>query len=758
MAAAAALPSPDLEAIRRVVDAARAQGRTSLLEPEALAVLEAAGIPVPAWRFVPEGAAVGPSDLAGLPGDRCVVRAVAPDLAHKTEVGGVAIVDRDVAAVEEAMAAMAGRIGSGLVGFVIAAFVAHDAGIGGELLVALRWTDDFGPIVAVGAGGVAAEALAADLRPGRDLGIVAPGVTPPDDVAGALREATAARLATTPHRGAPARLPVDRLLGLVERLAVLGAALSPADVLECELNPVAVTDAGPVALDVLVTLGDGSAPGRAPRPIDRIARILEPASIALIGVSRDMNLGHTILDNLVRAGFPRDRIVVVKPGVDELDGTRCVPDIAALPAKVDLFIVAVSAEQAPEVVTEVIERGLAESFIVIPSGFAETEAGRIRARRLRGAIDAARASPDGGPVLNGGNCLGVRSHPGRIDTLFIPARKMPPGDQPVPLALITGSGAFAVTRLSRLGRLEPRFVITIGNQMDLTAGDYLTYLLDDPEVRVVGVYLEGFAPLDGSRFLEAARAFRDSGRAVVLYRAGRTDEGARASASHTASIAGDAAVARTLARQAGVAWAETPGEFDDLVRTFLLLDGRPAAGRRLGAVTNAGSECVTISDHLGSLELADLSPATRRRLEAIVGPTGIEEVVDVHHPIDLTPIGNGPIYEAVAGTLLDAAEVDIALVGIVPVTDTLETLAGGPGTAGNGSDEDPDATDAVAPRLVRLFGRTRKPWVAVVDAGSLYDPFVRVLEDGGIPTFSTADAALRALAAFCDVTIRRSAG
>lgn len=752
MTAPTAPAPPDIDRIRSIVDVARAQGRSALLEPEALRLLEAAGVQVPRWRAVPAGTSVQLDDLVDLPGDRVVVRAVAPGLAHKTEVGGVVVVPREPAAVEAAMRAMADRIES-VISFVIAEFVAHDSRPGGELLVALRWTDDFGPMVAVGAGGLAAEALASDLRPGRELAIVAPAITPSDGTLDALREAMAPRLATVPLRGQPPRLSPDRLVALVERLVALGAVLSPAEILEVELNPVAVTPAGPVALDVLVTLGDGRSTGRAPRPIARIGRLLAPRSIAIVGVSRRMNLGHTILDNVVRAGFPREHLVVVKPGAEEIDGCRCVPDVASLPGRVDVFVVAVSADQAPDVVAEVIERDLAETFIVIPSGFAETEAGADRARRLRRALETARARPDGGPVLNGANCLGVRSRPGHIDTFFVPTRKLPPGDRPVPLALITGSGAFAVTRLSRLGRLDPRYVITIGNQMDLTAGDYLAHLVDDPGVRVAGVYVEGFAPLDGARFLQAARAFRESGRAVVLYRAGRTVEGAQASASHTASIAGDAVVARALARQAGVAWAETPAEFDDLLRTFLLLDGRPAAGRRLGAVTNAGSECVTIADHLGSLVLADLGSATRRRLEAIVGPTGIEDVVDIHHPIDLTPIGNGRIYEDVARTLLEADEVDVGLVGIVPVTDTLESL--GPEVGG---DEDPGASDAVAPRLVRLFQATHKPWVAVVDAGPLYDPFVGILEDGGVPTFRTADAALRSLATYCDVTGPRPTG
>jgi acyl-CoA synthetase (NDP forming) len=757
-----ALPEPtppDLVAIRAITAAARDEGRTALTEPEGLALLAAAGIAVPAWRFVRAGdAAAGdlpgnlPGDLpGGRPGDLTVVKAVAAGLAHKTEVGGVSIVPGDRASVAVAIAGMRERLARhGVVpdGFLVAEHVRHDQDIGGELLVSLRWADDMGPIVSVGAGGIDTEGLAADLRPGREIAIVSPTLTPRGDVAAVLQATTAVRLATTPRRGRPARLDIDRLVEAVDRLLAVGEGLAPQDILEIEINPAAVTADGLVALDVLVNLGRGPGPPLPPRPLHKLGRVLEPRSIAIVGVSRGANLGRVILANLLREGYPSDRILIIKPGVREIDGVRCVPELASLPGKVDLLVVALSAAQAPDFVAEVVQRDAAEGLIVIPSGFEETAAGGERAERMRDALARARATGDGGPLVNGGNCLGIRSRPGGYDTLFVPAWKLPSGDVPAPIALITGSGGFAVTRMSRLGRLDPRYVITIGNQMDLTAGDYLTHLADDPSVRVIGVYLEGFRPLDGARFLEAANRIRAQGRAVVLYRAGRTAAGARASASHTASIAGDATITRELARQAGVALADTPAAFDDLVRTFTLLDGRWPSGRRLGAVTNAGSECVTIADHLGPLSMAAFADDTRARLGSVLVPTGISSVVDTNNPIDLTPIGDAQIYETVARIVLGAEEVDLGIVGIVPIADTIEALERGPGHP-----EDLDRPGAIADRLAAVWRETAKPWVASVDAGPQYDAFAERLDTAGIPTFRTADAATRALAAVCEVAL-----
>ena len=734
----------DLNAVRAIVGRARATGRTTLLEPEGLALLAAAGIALPRWRFVTDETMVDDALLGAIPGDHVVVKVVSDRVRHKTEVGGVAVVPRDPAAVRTAMGAMGARLRERPEGFTIAEFVAHDAGPGDELLLSLRWTDDLGPVVAVGAGGVLTEALAADLRPGREISIVSPTLTPPDAVGTALAGSTAVRLATTPLRGQPPRLSTAHLVDAVTRLMNL-AELTPDDLLEVEINPAAVTPDGLVALDILVTLGDGPRPGRAPRPLHKVALLLAPRSIAIVGVSSGSNPGRVILGNILREGFDPAGVIVIKPGTEEIDGVRCVPDLASLPGKVDLFVIVLPAPATPAFVAEVVERDLAESMIVIPGGLEETEGGGALAARMRAALADARGRHTGGPVINGGNCLGIRSRPGRYDTLFIPQRKLPPGTRPAPVALVTGSGAFAITRLSRMAPLDPRYVITVGNQMDLTVGDFLTHLADDPEVRVFGVYLEGFARLDGLRFLEAAARITASGRRVVLYRAGRTAAGASASASHTAAIAGDATVTRELARAAGVTIAETPAAFDDLVRTFTLLDGRPARGRRLGAASNAGSECVTIADHAGSLELAQFSPETEARLRAILEPAGIVSVVDLHNPLDLTPIANAAITGAVARTILDADEVDAGIVGVVPMTDTIETLPPGPGHG-----EDLDRPGAIVSALAGLWAQTSKPWVCVVDAGSLYGPMIDRLSAAGIPVLSTADAATRALGAWCD--------
>ena len=127
-------------------------------------------------------------------------------------------------------------------------------------------------------------------------------------------------------------MALGRLVEAVERLLALGTLL-PDELLELEVNPAAVTPEGLVALDVLVRLGDGPRPVRAPRPAAGVARLLAPRSIAIVGVSSGSNPGRVILRNVLREGFDPTAVTVIKPGADEIDGVRCVPDLASLPGE-----------------------------------------------------------------------------------------------------------------------------------------------------------------------------------------------------------------------------------------------------------------------------------------------------------------------------------------------------------------------------------------------------------------------------------------
>jgi acyl-CoA synthetase (NDP forming) len=250
--------------------------------------------------------------------------------------------------------------------------------------------------------------------------------------------------------------------------------------------------------------------------------------------------------------------------------------------------------------------------------------------------------------------------------------------------------------------------------------------------------------------VRAVERFVRGGRPVIVYLAGRTAAGAAAAASHTASVAGDFTVARALARSAGAVVADTLDDFEDLVRLFTHLRGRAPQGLRLGAMTNAGFEAVAIADRLGPFTLAELAEPTRAAMDATLAQAKLRGIVATRNPMDVTPLLGDEGYERIVRALLDDPNVDVAVVGCVPMTQALNTLE-----KGDGHGDDVTREGGIVSRLARLWREHCKPWVAVVDAGPLYDPMARALEAAGIPTFRTADRALALFGTWCETARSR---
>jgi len=104
------------------------------------------------------------------------------------------------------------------------------------------------------------------------------------------------------------------------------------------------------------------------RPSEQVRHLLKPHSIAIIGVSEKMNIGHVILNNILGNGFPADKVYVVKPGKKEIEGCMCVPGVKGLPETVDLFVLTIAAEQSLQVIDDIIEFQKARSLIIISGG------------------------------------------------------------------------------------------------------------------------------------------------------------------------------------------------------------------------------------------------------------------------------------------------------------------------------------------------------------------------------------------------------
>jgi acyl-CoA synthetase (NDP forming) len=730
------------------VDSASADGPLDLLEHEVYAVLARAGFDVPRhflWRGPPPVAVAEElaSLLEGLPGDEVVLKIAARGVLHKSDVGGFGSSRRSPSLVRAEAARVWDEVGrrapwaerAGVL--VCERVVPVPASPAAETLVSVKRDPAFGSVIVLGLGGVLTEWYGS-VADGRSTVVLRPG-----RVREGLERAVARRPALavlfTASRRHP-RPPLD-LEAVARRLEALWAEAREFE--ELEVNPLVLTPDGRwVAVDGKARLGPAP-PEVACRPLRKIAQLLHPRSAAVVGASATaLNPGRIILRNLKQAdGLRYGHLHAVHPKEATLDGIPCVARVEDLSETVDLAVVAVPAGGARDAIRSLASSGRAESIILIPGGFAEVGRSDLE-RDIVEALAASRSRPDEGPVLVGGNCLGIVSKR-QYNTFFLPQYKLPfhdaPGDN---LVAISQSGAYLVSLTSNLdGIVYPRASISFGNQVDLTVADFLEHFLEDDSVNVLACYVEGFKPADGERFLELARRIRARGRRVLVFKAGRTALGAQATRSHTASLAGDFAVARDLLEEAGVIVAETLDMFEDYVKVFTLLFHRRPAGRRLGVLSNAGFECASVLDKLYALEPAPLSEPTRTRLREC-----LPAIAHADNPVDATPMATTAQFVAAAEALLEDPSVDALLVSPIPVTPALENLP--PDLAGTHA-ENIYAPGSLSQELLRLFRRSGKPMAVSVDSGRLYDDFVTVLQRGGIPVYRKIDRASRALSALC---------
>jgi acyl-CoA synthetase (NDP forming) len=685
---------------------------------------------------------------------RFVLKILGRDLLHKSDVGGVKMVDvdetttpNDLMSLVKAMYDAVRNAGaeSNVEGVLACEFTPHHANTpGAEVLLSLRQDHAFGPVVVISIGGVLTEWYGQSAAGRSRLILPARGLTL-EGVQHALLSHPVLSILCQQSRLHPVPpITPEHFAQTVMALASLAdqfAADREGPTLEeIEINPAVASAGRLVAIDGVGTLSS-RASAHQPRPLHRINHLLAPRSAVILGVSaKGMNPGRVIMNNLKASpGVDHDQLYVIHAHEKSIDDIPCFKAMAALPQKVDLAVVCIPAEGARDAIKDIVHSDLAESIILIPGGFAEAGHTEL-AEAIEDSLVAGHRRPQQGPVMVGGNCLGIVSRD-QYNTFFLPEYKLPfheaeAGDN---LAVVSQSGAYLVTFASNYdGMINPRASISFGNQMDLTVSDFLEHFLTVDEVDVVACYVEGFKDGDGVRFLDAARRARRQGTSVLMFKAGKTALGAKAAASHTASLAGDYDVAVSCFEDAGVIVAETLDEFEDLIKTFTLLKQRTVSGRRVGIMSNAGFECSTVMDAMDGLELQPFEPDVRLTLDEVLPSFAHRD-----NPIDATPMANTAAYAASLRAILASEAIDCALISSVPVTPALNNL---PASAEHR--EDLSGVQSQAAQFIEIIQASTKPTVLVVDSGPLYDPLVTALACGGVPVFRKIDRAARSLSCY----------
>ncbi|MBT5049367.1 MAG: bifunctional acetate--CoA ligase family protein/GNAT family N-acetyltransferase [Rhodospirillaceae bacterium] len=436
--------------------------------------------------------------------------------------------------------------------------------------------------------------------------------------------------------------------------------------------------------------------------------MFRPESVAVIGASpRQGSVGSIILSNIQEAGFA-GKIMPVNPRHESIGALNCYPTVAALPACPDLAILCTPAPTIPSLIAELGEKGT-RAAVVLTAGLdgAVDEKGTLLQQAM---IEAAR--PHLLRII-GPNCVGLIVPGIGLNASFAHTNALSGN-----LAFVSQSGALATSVLDWAKSRDIGFshFISLGNSADVDFGDTIDYLASDAKTHAILLYMESIK--HARKFMSAARAAARN-KPVIVLKAGRAAEGARAAASHTGALTGADDVYDAAIRRAGMLRVNTVRDLFDAVETL----GRaaPIKGEKLVILTNGGGAGVMATDALiaGDGQLATLTEKTIRQLDDVLPGNWSKS-----NPVDI--IGDAPISR-----YRDALEI----VQNAPETDAILFLHSPTAIV---------ASQEIAESLSPLMRQSECPVLSCWLGGDALAQAQHIFSQAGIPTYDTPEDAVTA--------------
>jgi acyl-CoA synthetase (NDP forming) len=443
-----------------------------------------------------------------------------------------------------------------------------------------------------------------------------------------------------------------------------------------------------------------------------------PESVAVVGASRTPGkAGHTVVANILEFGF-EGRVYPVNPTAGEILGLRAYPCLEEVPERPGLVIGVLPRQMTVGLMRQCAGKGV--SHVIIPAaGF--SDAGEEGRRLEEEVMAVARAA---GIRVMGPNSIGTVCASGRIATSIVTLDRMRSGS----ISLFGQTGMFS-SGIARWIDTTEHFGVSkiacLGNKADVDENDMLSYLGNDEETKVIGLYTEGVA--DGRKFTEVLGEVT-ARKPVLLLKSGRTEMGQKAIASHTGALSGSEEIYSGLINQTG---AIRVNDFEELFDCAKAFETQPLpGGNRVGVVSITGVGCVLAADSAGlfGLELPQLSEGTLERMREV-----LPEWAPAANPADIWAgiEASGPerTYNVVGQAVVDEAGVDSLVVIFTLIPESKLDVVG--------------LFDSMRER------QPGKPLAAVLMAGDagMHAEWKRMLESTGIPTYPSPERALRAIGA-----------
>ncbi len=721
----------------QILDAAWKEGRDQLFEHEVYKIISLLGMQTPYYEFITDSQQITGELLNKFGSDKVVLKIVSESVIHKKKLGGVRIVYKDTGFVKFSFEKMVKDFKDNnfsVRGILLVDFINYSEEIGNEILLGLRETPSFGPVLSFSKGGADAEHFASRYSPPN---LVLPPVG---------KKWAKDLLSSTEIYKKYTKEKKDNYIGHINSAQVKFSDLAESFsnffesdskffIKEFEINPFIFDREGNFkAIDGYASFGLKKTCSEKPKKDSwkSLETFFYPKSVAVMGVSTSDNnkSGNIIVKNLLGSG--KNNIFCVNPrgGEIEIEGNKLkvYKSLASIPEKVDFAIITVPAKAVPLAIDDCAEKKV-KAVLLIPGGFSETTGSSDIEEQIL------KIAKENSFRIMGPNCLGIYHSESNINTFFIPENKFSINKElNQNVAILSQSGALGIVEIHNLrNSVSPRAIVSYGNALDTGPCDLVSYFANDSKIKVIALYIEGFNAGEGRRFFDIVSKIK---KPVVVYKAGRTEAGMHATQSHTASMSGEYAVAKAAMKQAGIIVADSMADHTGYIKTFSLFSSLSVSGKRTAVVANAGYEKANAADNIGDLEVAELDDTTRKKLTDIIPP-----FINAEPLLDLTPMAGDKAYIDSFEVFLASDKVDNVVVSIIPCAGPLTTT----------NDEIAACEKNIASELVRIYKKYKKPVVVsigVEPGDDLYSRLARILDSGGIPTFSSAEKAMKYLNAF----------
>ena len=437
-----------------------------------------------------------------------------------------------------------------------------------------------------------------------------------------------------------------------------------------------------------------------------------PKSIAVVGASADSRkIGHAALKNIVISNYQCD-IYPINLKEKEILGYKCYNKVGDVPGSIDLVVISVPAPIVPQILRECKKKNV-KYVIIISSGF--SEAGN------EGLEDELREILKGSKMrVLGPNVMGYKNASDDLDVSFVFGNPRKGN-----VALISQSGALGIGMIYLANNefMGVSKIIGVGNKLDLDDDDLIDYFATDPDTKVIGLYVESLK--DGRAFMNSVKRCN---KPVLVVKAGRSEAGARATASHTGSMAGSDKIYSAAIKQAGGIRCRDIVELFDMARA--LAGQPPAQGNRIGIITNGGGLGILLTDACegNGLVVPKLSPRTFKKIDK-----QLPDIVKPNNPVDLVGDAGFERYEACTRILLEDPNIDGLIVASV-----------------HGGYARPKEYTAAILKMVReqkVHEEFKKPILATWVGGREFEDMVLDLKTAGIPIYPSSWRTARSMLA-----------